>query len=397
MFNQPVLPGFGRGRGFINDVSFGRGRGRGRGRGVVIDRRFGFTPIEQLVDTRKSKPLVLTKDQVIEKKENEKNKTYIDITKLPEEIIIQILNSSDYQLHSVCRLSQVSKEFYKIFKKESIWKQLYENKSVIDFYNYRLSRLSEIDAGQTIDKERKTKLVVVNNSYFDYDVFMVKIIETPSQYKGTPCQNDEFTELVKLNKEPIKPTDFFVKNSYHKTRIIVIPTVQEILSLQFSNIGHSFSVNKLRETNFKGQMAHVKTIKQPKKLLPITIIKQENKTFKEATTANYMEKYNKELFLDISGTEYAPTKKLIWNYTERVYVDVYIYNNDLANRYKKVTMTLENSGQKHLDDMIREKHRKKKEVDDELKILKHKMKLLENTSKEYKRSIDTLTYVKSCF
>ena len=79
MFHQPVLPGFGRGRGFINDVSFGRGRGRGRGRGVVIDRRFGFTPIEQLVDTRKSKPLVLTKDQVIEKKPSEQ--TYIDITK----------------------------------------------------------------------------------------------------------------------------------------------------------------------------------------------------------------------------------------------------------------------------------------------------------------------------
>ena len=313
------------------------------------------------------------------------------------------MNASDYQIHSICRLSPVSKKFYDTFRKESIWKQLYENKVVKDFYDYKLSKLSESFLGQIIDKERKTKLVVINNSYFNYDVFWVKIIDTPKKYKGKPCYYDEFTELIKLNKVPLKPKEHFVKNSYHKTRIIVIPTFEEIQTLKFSNIGHSFSVNKYKEIDFENTTAYIKTIKQPKKLLPIKIIKQEDKTFKQVTTANYMEKYNKVLYLELPGSldppllVASPIQRTIWSHTERIYVNVIIHNSDLAKNYKKVKLSVENSNQKNLDDMIQEKSDKKKEIDEGLKIIKRQMKILENSSKEYNMSIETLKYVKNCF
>ena len=47
--------------------------------------------------------------------------------------------------------------------------------------------------------------------------------------------------------------------------------------------------------------------------------------------------------------------------------------------------------------MIQEKSDKKKEIDEGLKIIKRQMKILENSSKEYNMSIETLKYVKNCF
>ena len=69
----------------------------------------------------------------------------------------------------------------------------------------------------------------------------------------------------------------------------------------------------------------------------------------------------------------------------------------MAKNYKKVKLSVENSNQKNLDDMIQEKSDKKKEIDEGLKIIKRQMKILENSSKEYNMSIETLKYVKNCF
>tara|TARA_B110000285_G_C15112813_1_gene612164 strand:- start:725 stop:1828 length:1104 start_codon:yes stop_codon:yes gene_type:complete len=359
------------------------------------------TPIPEL-NSRKPKLVILTKEESLKRKED---KTYMDITKIPDEILILILQENNYIiLQNICRLSCVSKSYNKLFSKESIWFLVFLEYRAFTMYNKKLNTLSKYFMGKTSFKDKKIKLIIKNNSDINFDLYIVKIIDTPRQYRNTPSSTNEFIDYIKINKTPIFPGEYLVKNTFDKTRMIAIPTMNEFIDKKLANVGFSFIINGDKLELFKHQdntttRGYLRIIKEPTKRLSFSMKKPSEKTYKQTVVAKYFEHYNKEVELDISyivSPINTPFLARFWDYKNKVYVTSEITLKDLNKKYKLIKLSKKNSGIINLDDIIEDEINKKKEIDLERKILRNKLRILEKSSKEYGMSIDRFKYVKNC-
>ena len=211
-------------------------------------------------------------------------------------------------------------------------------------------------------------------------------------------------DYIKINKTPIFPGEYLVKNTFDKTRMIAIPTMNEFIDKKLANVGFSFIINGDKLELFKHQdntttRGYLRIIKEPTKRLSFSMKKPSEKTYKQTVVAKYFEHYNKEVELDISyivSPINTPFLARFWDYKNKVYVTSEITLKDLNKKYKLIKLSKKNSGIINLDDIIEDEINKKKEIDLERKILRNKLRILEKSSKEYGMSIDRFKYVKNC-
>ena len=342
-------------------------------------------------------PIVFTAKQVSERK---KKKTYMDLTEIPLDLLVQI-TFSYLTANEIGNLASTSKKMKGVFTKESIWNSLYTKRIVEDYYEELKNRLT-FSKNKRVNSLPRTKINVIfrNSSSVKCDLWYVK--------KDDQGWDNPSLIIKKVNKKPCHQGYVVTTSSYPNTKFIVTPTLDELLRLKCSNLGFSFVVDRTQTQEFvhsdgKKMTAYVRHLRDPKKLLPIQKLTL-NGSYKKGfirVAMGYLNQFTKVVvpsdFNILWDKNSSRRKQIMWDSFFRTELWITFGMDCFPGKTIHVPLSQETCGQENIHDKIQILQKKEDEMDAEIYILRKKLKILEMSSRDTRIKRESYEYVSSCF
>ena len=340
-------------------------------------------------------PVVFTAKQVSERK-----KTFMDLTEIPLDLLVQI-TFSYLTANEIGNLARTSRKMRDVFTKESIWNSLYTKRIVKDYYEELKNKLT-FSKNKRVNSLPRTKINVIfrNSSSVKCDLWYAK--------KDDQVWDDLSYIIKKVNKKPCHKGYVVTTSSYPNTKFIVTPTLDELLRLKCSNLGFSFVVDRTQTQEFvhsdgKKMTAYVRHLRDPKKLLPISKLTR-NDSYKKGFIRIAMGYLNRSTqvtvpsdFNTLWDKNSYRRKQIMWDPVFRTELWITFGMDCYPGKTIHVPLSQETCGQENIHDKIEILQKKEDAFNDEIKILRKKLKILEMSSRDTRIKRESYEYARSCF